>query len=129
MIDAGSLELEIRDELDQVAAWRTPFSAADIAKKITSLVVERLSQTSPIAQVDSSQKGTELRECQPAKEFAKELLQKIFDGGDPDGADIQETAIKHGLLEEVPFNPADHGTVAYALPGEPWFVFSEELNQ
>jgi hypothetical protein len=59
--------------------------------------------------------------------FAKDVMKYWPEGFDIDAADLQEMAIKHGLLQEVEggFDPEqhedDHGC---AEPGDSWFMYT-----
>lgn len=65
-----------------------------------------------------------------AEAFAKELIRASWEGCD--GGDIiQEAALKHGLIESVPFDPAIHRDVdGYGYEaGDPWYVFTAILAE
>lgn len=66
---------------------------------------------------------------QKAAAFAVEALRIAFDGGTMDGDDIQELAVKHGLLIRVEFDPKKHDGegAEYCEPGDPWYTFSRGL--
>nr|WP_250808368.1 hypothetical protein [Neorhizobium tomejilense] len=62
------------------------------------------------------------------RDFAATMLYAAFQGGDADGAYIQDTAVKHGLLREVPFDPEIHTDPdGYAEPGDGWHEFAGGL--
>ncbi|MDQ0135726.1 hypothetical protein J2T08_003647 [Neorhizobium galegae] len=62
-------------------------------------------------------------------EFAKEVIHVAFEGGSLDGGDIQEMALKHGLIAEERFDPKIHKDTFGndAAPGDQWFVFAGPL--
>ncbi len=49
--------------------------------------------------------------------FVSEILDGVADGHDYDGSDIQDLAVKHGLLVRVPYDPEKH-TLPDWLEGE-----------
>ncbi|RWO29625.1 MAG: hypothetical protein EOS10_22550 [Mesorhizobium sp.] len=63
----------------------------------------------------------------PSEAFANELIRASWEGCD--GGDIiQETALKHGLIERVPFDPAIHtDNTGSCAAGDPWLVFTDAL--
>jgi hypothetical protein len=62
--------------------------------------------------------------------FAKTLIGYAFEGSGADGGNIQDLAVKHGLLVETTYDPKEHGTDALwcSEPGDPWFVYSPEFK-
>jgi ribulose kinase len=55
----------------------------------------------------------------PLKDFCKEILREVSDGRDFDGADLQELALKYGLLEEVTVNePCGDACMCNEVVGE-----------
>ena len=62
------------------------------------------------------------------KEFARWVIQHIFDGLDVDGADVQDKAEELGLLEEVPYDPAVHRSVEDVDAGDPICIFTDKLK-
>jgi hypothetical protein len=59
--------------------------------------------------------------------FAKEVIRASWDGCEY-GGDIQDAAVKHGLIRQVSYDPAVHGSNDVdAVPGDPWFVFNGPL--
>ena len=55
-------------------------------------------------------------------EFARECIQTAFEGYDLSGGDIQELAIKHGLIHQVAFDPArHHDPDNLTKEGDVWF--------
>lgn len=62
-------------------------------------------------------------------DFANSVIQIAFEGGSLDGWEIQDMALKHGLLIETKFDPAKHEDLeGYAEKGDPWFVLSDLLE-
>lgn len=60
--------------------------------------------------------------------FAKEVLRAGWEGSAVDGGTLQELGVKHGLLRETKYDPAQHGpNDCDAEPGDPWFVFAGRL--
>lgn len=63
--------------------------------------------------------------------FVRWALQEgPWQGGDLDGASIQEKAEELGLIVSVPYDPEKHGAYnEYGCDaGDPWFEFSPELQ-
>jgi hypothetical protein len=57
--------------------------------------------------------------------FAKDVMKDWPEGFDIDAADLQDMAIKHGLLQEVEggFDPEQHEDEhGCAEPGDSWFM-------
>ena len=57
--------------------------------------------------------------------FSKDIMSEWPEGFDIDGGDLQDKAIKHGLLYPVEggFDPEKHwDTHGCAEPGDPWFM-------
>jgi hypothetical protein len=62
------------------------------------------------------------------KDFAATVIGYTFVGSDVDGAQIQEAAMKHGLLREVVFDPEIHSDPEGACePGDGWREFAGPL--
>lgn len=62
--------------------------------------------------------------------FARDVLWYLWEGSDLDGADLQELALKHGLILRTAFDPrkhADHLGVG-VYPGDEWFVEHPSLR-
>jgi len=58
--------------------------------------------------------------------FAIECIEVAFQGGDLGGADIQDAAVKYGLLVEAKFDPQlDHDPDGCAGPGATWYRMAE----
>jgi hypothetical protein len=64
------------------------------------------------------------------KKFAVTIVRSTWgDSGELDGLQIQDLAEKLGVIVEVPYDPAVHGSNDIGvLPGEPWFVFPDSLK-
>jgi hypothetical protein len=61
--------------------------------------------------------------------FADWMLQAAFEACDVDGSDIQEQAIKFGLVTETQYDPDKHGPSEYDCePGDPYYVYSDSLK-
>lgn len=59
-------------------------------------------------------------------EFAKECLQVAFEGCGLDGGDIQDLAVKHGLIEQVAFDPSKHyDPEGVTEDGDQWFAYTD----
>jgi hypothetical protein len=59
--------------------------------------------------------------------FAEEVIRLgCWQGASVDGGDLQEIAMKHFLLVEVPFDPekGDIDEIGDAKPGDPYYVFA-----
>lgn len=62
-------------------------------------------------------------------EFARWAIQEgPFEGCHLDGADVQEKAVKFGLLERTTYDPAIHGESDVAESGDEWFVFTDAFK-
>jgi hypothetical protein len=60
------------------------------------------------------------------KAFAQAAIKEYCWGecGEPDGGDLQDLAVKHGVLKQIGFNPDEHDDEGYGLErGDPWFLF------
>ncbi len=58
--------------------------------------------------------------------FSKWVMRKMWDSYDIDCGDLQDAAVKHGIIKEVPYDPEKHGESEYDQePGDPWYVFVE----
>jgi hypothetical protein len=64
------------------------------------------------------------------EEFARTVMQTALEGSDMDGGEIQELALKCGLIKGVPFDPKKHHGPGseYFEPGDQWFVFDGHLR-
>lgn len=62
--------------------------------------------------------------------FAKQIIQAAWDGGQYDGAEIQDIGVTHGLLRKEGYDPDKHGSdYGYDFaPGDPFYVYTEVLN-
>lgn len=62
------------------------------------------------------------------KSFAKwAIIGGSFAGLSLDGGDIQEAAVKFGIIKEVPYDPDFHGdNDCDVQPGDPWFEFVDD---
>lgn len=48
---------------------------------------------------------------------------------DLDGGDVQDMAVKCGILTETTYDPEKHGESEWDNePGDPWYVFSDEFK-
>lgn len=67
---------------------------------------------------------------QRAAAFAADILRDSFAGHSFDGGDVQELAIKHGLLVKVAFDPKKHSGEFddYCEPGDPWYEFTRGMK-
>ena len=67
---------------------------------------------------------------QRATAFAAECLRNAFEGRTMDAEEIQEAALKHGLLVRVDYDPKKHDGEGseYCEPGDPWLTFSRGLQ-
>ena len=66
------------------------------------------------------------------REFAKHIIRTYAWGvggcGEPDGGDVQDMAIKYGLLVATAYDPEKHGPNDCDLEkGDQWFEFSAAL--
>lgn len=69
------------------------------------------------------------------KEFFRWAMQNgPWGGNDLDGADVQERALKLGLIVREPYDPEKHGEPGAAFdyceinPGDEWFVLAPGIN-
>lgn len=68
------------------------------------------------------------RDCSGLVKFAKQVLHASWDLADIDGSDIQEWAVRYGLLTPEPYDPEKHGPNDYdAEPGDTWLVYAGPL--
>lgn len=65
------------------------------------------------------------------KMFVRWCLEEgAFEGHDLDGCEIQEMALKCGIIKETRYDPAVHGeSNCDAQPGDSWFVLVENDGQ
>lgn len=84
--------------------------------------IARLSE----ALAEAEKKGAE---AERLAEFARGIIRdSAWQGCDLDGAEVQERALKAGLLRSEKFDPAVHEDVeGYVEPGMDWFLFSGPL--
>lgn len=66
------------------------------------------------------------------KEFFRWAMNYAW-GGDIDGADVQDRALKLGLIERTEYDPAKHGPLPEEFeglvdPGDEWFVLSPDVQ-
>jgi hypothetical protein len=59
--------------------------------------------------------------------FAHEVIQLAWDAN-IDGADVQELALKYGLIQPAIYDPERHGHNVEAEPGDEIFEFTEEMK-
>ena len=58
------------------------------------------------------------------EQFAKAIM-RSWPEGDVDGFELQDLAVKHGLLKMVPYSPDIHGSSEWdADPGDDWYVLT-----
>ncbi len=64
------------------------------------------------------------------KSFAKWAIRRgVLEYGGLDGFDIQEMALKCGLVKETKYDPDMHGDNDFDVqPGDQWLVFVEEAD-
>ena len=61
--------------------------------------------------------------------FAKWIVDQTFEGSEPDGFEIQDYAIKCGILKETTYDPAKHGESEFdADIGDPYLEHSPEFK-
>lgn len=66
---------------------------------------------------------------QQLRDFAKMILRLSWEGG-VDGSDIEDAAVKHGLIVSVIYDPVAHGDVEDAVPGEDTiYIFSDWMKE
>lgn len=64
------------------------------------------------------------------KGFAIWVWQESADSYELDTSDVQTNAQKHGLVDEVPYDPAIHGECEYDTPvGDPWLTLAAWVNK
>lgn len=64
-------------------------------------------------------------EIERLRDFVAELMRDgPWEGMGFDGGEIQDRALKHGLIVEVPFDPAEHGNRFEFLPEDPIYVLA-----
>ena len=62
-------------------------------------------------------------------ERLRQFARWVIEGGSLDGGDVQDMALRMGLLREEPYDPSKHGpNEVDAGPGDPWYVFTEVLD-
>ena len=63
------------------------------------------------------------------QKFARELLCASFEGCSFDGGDIQELALKHGLVRIEPYNADDHSYFDAISEGDDYYCFNDALEK
>ncbi len=74
--------------------------------------------------------GEKLTKAQLAA-FSRAVLRSLWEGYPFDGEEIQDAALKHGLIHQVAFDPkvhVDHEGVGVE-PGEDWYVEHPDLGR
>jgi hypothetical protein len=62
---------------------------------------------------------------EPLMEFLEFALAASWDGCDLSGGEIQDEALRLGLIIEVPYDPEIHGeNDCDVKPGDPWYVIA-----
>jgi hypothetical protein len=61
------------------------------------------------------------------KAFAKAVIRLSWEGCDI-GDEVQEEALRYGLLAKTIYDPKTHGESDCAEPGDPYYVFSDQLK-
>lgn len=74
---------------------------------------------------------TEAEQLTALKAFARDILRKIWEGGDVDGGEAQELAYGHGLIVDVPFDPEKHDGegAEFCEPGDDWYELADWLKE
>lgn len=61
--------------------------------------------------------------------FARRCFEDVWEGGDIDGATLQDRGVEYGLLVRVAFNPDFHSDPnGDAQAGDEWYVYAPELQ-
>ena len=62
-------------------------------------------------------------------QFALWTLQSsAWSGCDLEGYEIQQKALKLGIVKEVPYDPSVHGDAEFDTePGDAWYVWSDDV--
>jgi hypothetical protein len=64
-------------------------------------------------------------EVERLRAFITDVMLKSWEGYDVEGDTLQELGLKHGVLVQVPYDPAKHGESEFEVePGEPWYVLA-----
>ena len=57
------------------------------------------------------------------------VLEGAWTGSDLEGGEIQDKAVKLGLIVKVSYDPEVHGESEFDfMPGDDWYVWSEEMK-
>lgn len=71
-----------------------------------------------------------MTDLETLKHFAREIIKATWEGCDVEGNMIQDFAVKLKLLDETSYNPEIHGVADYdAMPGDPWYTFSDMIKE
>jgi hypothetical protein len=58
------------------------------------------------------------------KRFAMALINDMFKGVDVNNFDVQDMAVKHGILKKTKYDPERHGDNDFdAVKGDDWYEF------
>lgn len=79
----------------------------------------------PVPPTPSASDAERDAEIARLREFAAEVMERSWNGGDLDGGEAQELALKYGVIVQVGFDPSqgDRDDWDAGLePGDPWFV-------
>lgn len=76
------------------------------------------------AERDEAMEG--LRMCQPITDW---LITQSFTCMDVDGAELQDVLVKHSAIQEVAYDPAVHGEIEEAEPGDPTYTRSPQARR
>ncbi len=105
----------------------TTFIIRLLADRIRSLA----SQPSPVGKglevMTPSGRGDGSDDISRLAAFAKDVIRLAWDAA-VDGGDVQGAAERHGLIVLAPYDPAEHGDLVEADPGEEIFVFADWLK-
>ena len=69
------------------------------------------------------------KSCEALKGFARDVIQAMWDDGDVDGCDIQELAVKYGMIEQTVATEADAEVHDHVTPGDPFFRFVDWMRK
>lgn len=70
-----------------------------------------------------------MSELTDLQKFARELLAESFDGGSFDSGDIQDLALKYGLVRIEPYSPEVHSYYDAISEGDDYYCFNEALEK
>jgi len=62
-------------------------------------------------------------------QFVKECVSYAWEGMNMDGGEIEELAVRCGVISQTKFDPSKHvDHTGYSEPGDPWFEYTDEFK-